>query len=859
MNAHPTESAPSPTTAWFRLALGLLLIPIVLYGAYSESPSLAHDLAEMFSVIVACGIFMLTWNARNLIDNHYVVFLGIAYLFVGGLDYLHGVSFSGNLTPRYHNVSIEFWFASRYLQSLALLAAPLFAVRKIRPVAALSVLSAVALALFGAVYHGFFPDFYVPGKGLTPAKSVSDGIVAGIQALSIVALWAVRDRFDRDVFRLFVLSVLFSIATEMSAFVHADAFVYNSVAGHSLKVASFFLVYKAVIQTGLVRPYALLFRNLQATASEIRTARDLLEAQVAARTEELRAANRRLEEELAERRRAAAMRELMLDLHHVTQPADKVRDLLSALPAFLQARFGFEAVGIRYRQDADYPYIAPRGFPSEFVQGELSLCSPAEGDPPYECTCGAVIGKRFDSTLPFFTPGGTFWTNGASELHAASGAYRALATRGRCVRQGYESIALVPLRLGGVTFGLLQLNDRRKGLCTPHFLEQVERVAENLSGVLARLVAQDALRDSEDRFRSLVENSSIAILICQRNRILYENPRVERMFGEHSADTPFRELGAVHPEDAGKFERLCEEMERPVPGPQDVDIRFLAEDPEREHEDVRWIRCQATPIAFRERASLLVELTDVTRIRELENIVTVRDKLAALGQMAAGIAHEIRNPLSGININVSSVDLLCRRAEGLDPEEKERIRHAVAQARAASERISRVIQRVMDFAKPSLPKRSRIDLNRVVRDALALSAVSARKSGIELRERLSPEPLYCHADPALLEQVLLNLVTNAFQAMESSDRPGHLTVTAATEGGRVVLRVADTGAGVPAHLREKIFEPFYTTRKDGYGIGLSFSHRIVSDHGGRLSVGAAEGGGAEFRVELPLTEEGSRP
>jgi len=865
VSALPTDAPPPLAGNWLRTVPGLLLVPAVLYAAYYKSPGLAHDLAETFSVVVAFAIFMLTWNARNLIDNHYFLFLGIGYLYVGGIDYLHSVSFDGVFTTEHHGVSIEWWFASRFLQSLALLAAPLFAVRKIRPAIAFAGMSTAAIALAGFAYYGYFPDYYVPGQGLTPAKRLCDYIVSGIQVLSIAALWMVRDRFDRDVYRLLVLSVLFSIATELSAVVYTDAFVYNSVAGHSLKVVSFYLIYKAVVEAGLVRPYSVLFRNLQKSAENVRAARDLLESEVAARTAELQTVNRQLGEELTERQRAAAMRDLMLEFHQLTQSAESARDLLSDLSRFLQARFGFEAVGIRYHQDADYPYFATRGFPSEFVQEEISLCPrdrpAAGGDTPggtagYECVCGAVIENRYDPSLPYFTPNGTFWTNGASDLHAESGAYRALATRGRCVRQGYESIAIVPLRLGGMAFGLIQCNDRRKGLLTPHALEQIERVAENLSEVLARLLAREALWESEDRFRSLVENSSAAICIYQRKHILYGNPRLERMFGAFRRDMPFRELGAVHPEDAWKFDRLCDEMERPVPDPQDVDIRFLFE--EREQKVVRWVRCQATPIDFRGRASLLVEMTDITRVRELEHIVSVREKLASLGQLASGIAHEIRNPLSGININISTLDTLCRRAEGLEREDQEKIRLVIGQARAATEKISQVIRRVMDFSKPARPKRDRVDLNRVVRDALALSAVSARKSGVEVRDRLPPGPLYCLADPALLGQVVLNLLTNALQAMERSDGPGRLTVNAGLEGDRAVLWVADTGPGVPEHLRGKIFEPFYTTRKDGYGIGLAFSHRIVSDHGGILSVGSAEGGGAEFRVELPVAEERSR-
>ena len=113
------------------------------------------------------------------------------------------------------------------------------------------------------------------------------------------------------------------------------------------------------------------------------------------------------------------------------------------------------------------------------------------------------------------------------------------------------------------------------------------------------------------------------------------------------------------------------------------------------------------------------------------------------------------------------------------------------------------------------------------------------------------------ADPRLIEQVLLNLISNAVQAMGSRDGPRRIEIASSTEEGRIVLRVSDSGPGVPTRLRTKIFDPFFTTRKDGYGIGLSFSHRIVSDHGGSLTVGKSCWGGAEFRIELPIEKEAS--
>ena len=209
VNESAVERSLSAREKWIRLAVVGLLAPAVLYAVYRKSPVLSHDIAEIFSVIVACGLFMLTWNARHFIDNHYFVFIGIAYLFVGAIDYLHTLSFANAFSQVPNNVSIGLLFAARFLQSFALLAAPLFASRKIRPARVLAGFAAASILLVGAVHHGYFRDFYVLGNEFTPAKSLSDHIVSALQLLSIGALWRARERFDRKVLRLLILSVLF--------------------------------------------------------------------------------------------------------------------------------------------------------------------------------------------------------------------------------------------------------------------------------------------------------------------------------------------------------------------------------------------------------------------------------------------------------------------------------------------------------------------------------------------------------------------------------------------------------------------------------------------------------------------------
>jgi len=242
--------------------------------------------------------------------------------------------------------------------------------------------------------------------------------------------------------------------------------------------------------------------------------------------------------------------------------------------------------------------------------------------------------------------------------------------------------------------------------------------------------------------------------------------------------------------------------------------------------------------------------------RKLEQQFQTTQKLESLGILAGGIAHEIRNPLSSVNISISSIERACGASTGLEPDTKEKIDRILEQMKSAAAKMGLVVQRVMDYSKPFPPRRDTVDLNKVIEEAVRLSLSTLRKREIAVLKDLAPDLATCRVDAQMIEQVLVNLITNASQAMEGAEGAKLLEVASAVQDGRIVLRVSDSGPGVPPSLREKVFDPFFTTRKDGSGIGLSFSHRIIADHGGSLRVGTSRWGGAEFRIEFPASREG---
>ena len=264
---------------------------------------------------------------------------------------------------------------------------------------------------------------------------------------------------------------------------------------------------------------------------------------------------------------------------------------------------------------------------------------------------------------------------------------------------------------------------------------------------------------------------------------------------------------------------------------------------------LKWVYCRATRIDYRNKDAILMNLMDISLAKEMEQMLRIQDKMSSLGRVAAGIAHEIRNPLSGINIYINTLEKLLRK-----PGEEEKVDGILQQLKSASTKIENVIRRVYDFARPTEPQFDTADINHPVKEAIDLAAAILRKKGVHVETDLADDLPLCRFDTQLIEQVLLNLITNAAETLNREEKRGRIGIQTRRWDDRIRICVEDSGNGIPEELREKVFDPFYTTKHGSSGIGLSISQRIVEDHGGTLSVGTGKWGGAMFTIELPVAE-----
>jgi PAS domain S-box-containing protein len=365
-----------------------------------------------------------------------------------------------------------------------------------------------------------------------------------------------------------------------------------------------------------------------------------------------------------------------------------------------------------------------------------------------------------------------------------------------------------------------------------------------------RVAELTAVAGERDRYiRHVMESLREGLIGLDREgRITAWNPTMERWCGIAERELAGRTLFDVNPN--LKRETVAEPLRRLLRGEIDG---FKLE--AVEHETLR-----GAHVAWNVSGSLLRQddrpagavllIEDITERRGLEKAAQQSEKLAALGTLAAGLAHELNNPI-GIISTRAELMLLDAKSMGLPDDVAEDLR--VIQRH--SQRVARIAQGLLSFARSPSGQAGRVDLNGVIDETLLLVEKTIVKEGVSLRCTLAPDLPPIWGDANALQHVVMNLLTNARDAVKGGGQIVVETHAAIEPRGAVQLVVRDTGPGIPPEILPKIFDPFFTTKAEGTGLGLSISYGIVRDHGGTVDVRSAPGDGTTF----VLTFRGVRP
>ncbi|MHB1651805.1 MAG: sensor domain-containing diguanylate cyclase [Desulfitobacteriaceae bacterium] len=246
-----------------------LLAVVLVVGLYFSSLYnylLFHSLAELFSIVIAFAIFAITWNSRKYIENFYLLLIGIAYLFIGGIDLLHTLSYKGmQIFKDYDYYANQLWIGARYMESLTFLLASLFFYtrKRVKEKWIISTYTLISIVLLLSVFYWkIFPICFVEGKGLTPFKKISEYIISLILVADMIFLIKNKAKFAKAVFDSLVVSLIFTILSELAFTIYVDNYGVSNLVGHYFKIFSFFYLYKAIIEIGLKMPYEIIFREL---------------------------------------------------------------------------------------------------------------------------------------------------------------------------------------------------------------------------------------------------------------------------------------------------------------------------------------------------------------------------------------------------------------------------------------------------------------------------------------------------------------------------------------------------------------------------------------------------------------------
>ena len=580
--------------------------------------------------------------------------------------------------------------------------------------------------------------------------------------------------------------------------------------------------------------------------------------------------------DISARKLAEAYGEMSRDVLQILNEPASILDSVQRVVAVVKMRAEVDAVGIRLQEGEDFPYLAQEGFSQEFLLRENSLLTltaektvqrAKNGSARLECACGLVISGKTDPANPLFTSGGSFWIQDSLVLlDIQSDEDNQFNPRNHCIHQGYSSLALVPIRNQDKIVGLMQLNARRKGCFTLETVELLEGIASHLGQALMRKRAEEALKESEARYAETLS-------VLETGLWDWHIPTGQMSFstvyykilgytdgGFSASYDSWRNL--IHPDDVGSVEqRLQLSFELGKGFVHDLRMKTKSG-------EWKWVSTRGKSIEKNEegRALRMVgTLSDITERKlsdeERKNMqaqLQQAQKMEAIGTLAGGIAHDFNNILSAI-LGYAEMARENSPSESI-------VANDIDKVVSAGQRAKELVKQILAFSRQDGTERIPLQPSLIIKEASKMLR-SSMPATIDIQLHIDQDGGFILADPTQIHQILMNLCTNAYHAMEEIG--GTLSISLKKEnpiwddfandpnllpGDFFRLSVADTGSGIAPDIREKIFEPYFTTKPigKGTGLGLSIIHGIVQSYGGLISCYSRLGEGTCFHVYLPI-------
>ncbi|WP_339136419.1 MAG: MASE3 domain-containing protein [Candidatus Electrothrix sp. GW3-4] len=835
------------------------LVPLtVLLGlswADLYSHLLFHALAELVSIILISSIFLFSWTTRRFQKSHYVLFLGIAYLCIGSIDFVHTLTSKGGaeiLAGVTMNSSVQLWIAARYMESISLLFAFFFLQKKINEYLLFFVYGLLLFLLFQAIFSQTFPACYVNGEGLTAFKKNSEYLICFFFLLSFFIFQKRQRAFESRVLSLLQAAVLLALLTELTTVFSPELIItpLKTNAGVLGKIFSLYCLAKAVFEESLIKPYNILSKKVRGHEGQ-------LEDKVRERTAALQQSTEQLEKEIGER--VKAEKELLWELA-VNKELAKVSDALISQAFSMQEiadlvlRAAQRLTGCQdgFVSTVDLMSGAVLAYPGKefLVQEEKQeypmLLFSARENGEYPGLWGQALNTQQGGSTDFISP------------HEDATLPSGLHPRRNALN--------VPALIDKKAVGQIVLVDKPESF-TRHDLFAVERLAALFALSIQRKEMEDALSRSEFEYRSLFNDALDMIhIVDEQKRITSVNPVEVKTLGYSEDELIGMPLiNLIDPIYKGKTAEALEEIFTTGKCIKNYETVLLSKDKKQIDVEVSAVPQLDQGQVVSARA-IMRNITDRKREerekKKLENQLRHSQKMEAVGTLAGGIAHDFNNILGPIfGYTELALDVL--------PED-DRVTLWLKEVLRASHRARELVRQILTISRRADQDVQPLRIQLLIKEALKLLRFSV-PSNIEIRQDLGPDCEAVLADPTRIHQVIMNLCTNAYHAMRQTGGVLEVSlqqVILAQEdvankmplqpGSCLQLTVQDTGSGIPKELMEKIFEPYFTTKAqgEGTGLGLAVVQSIVMDFGGAITVSSEPGKGTTFQVYLPVLPTG---
>lgn len=744
-----------------RYVLSIIIILIVVSATALYDFLLFHIIAEFISIIIGVLVFILVTNSRRHLDNSFFLLLGVAYLYVAILDFFHTLSYFGMGIITGHGASLptQLWLIARFTESLSILIAlRLFHRRLNYSVLHLAYAAVTGLLLADVFYFGYFPAAFIQGSGLTAFKIYSEYAIVAILFVALTSLYAKRRFFDRRVFFYLHYSIIATILGELVFTLYTDVYGLFNVIGHLFKIISFYLIYLAIVKTGLTDPRRLFYKKLADSEERLKESEE----------------------------RYRSLIELSPDAI-IVHSNGRIR---FANPA-AAALFALKRAELDGQKMIDY--IDP-GFHS-------------------------LIEDKFAGSLA-----GTAKAPRAQiRIKSADGRFIFVEVVSKAITyRGQEAVQMI-------------MHDITKRMEDEHRLKQHARRLEELTREIFK-------------FQLAVEDASDAITITDdRGIIVYANQAAEI------------KTGYTDKEIIGQTSRLWDcrlladkdnsVLERRTPWDllKSGQSSFNGEVMNRSKNSREYLSALSISPVYSAEPKVIYYVCierDITRLKEIEN---------AKLEFVYFVSHQLKNPLAGIRL---LIELLFK---GLAGEFTSGQKNYLADIAGSAEKMSKLIETLLQMSRLELgtfpiepePMDLAIQFNMLF-DSLRLQA---DKKSIKMTKNIPAGLPVILMDLNAFNLIFENLVTNAIRYTKNG---GTITAAAELAGGEIIVKISDTGRGIPAGVGDKIFKKLFRANNarqsdmEGTGLGLYIVKTLADMIGARVWYESHEGAGTTFFIALPL-------